>query len=336
MTSDGTRTFEWDEENRLVSVTTTATGHRTEYAYDGLGRRVQIIEKDIAQDQTETISSDKKYLWVGTQIAEERVGVDGGTVTKRFYAQGFVDNDGTILFYTRDHLGSIRELVDMQQNVRARYDYDPYGIVTKVSGDRDSQFLYTGHFWDGRNGLYLTLFRAYDPVLGRWISRDPLGEDGGLNVYEYVGSDPLNRIDRYGLDWVYHQSTGVIEHVNPNGVVDDNGVGYAGHNQGLNNPLNQGTPGGGPNAANSNAGPLPQGGYTIGSIQNNITGMGVTLFDSMRLIPDPQNNMLNRAGFLIHGGNMVNRSSSQGCIVLPLAVRHRISNSHDTRLRVAP
>jgi RHS repeat-associated protein len=188
-----------DEENRLVSVTTNATGHRTEYVYDGLGRRVQILEKEIAQDQTETISSDKKYLWTGVRIAEERTGDDGGIVLRRYYMQGFVDNDGTILLYTRDHLGSIRELVDLQQTVRARYDYDPYGNVTKIYGDRDSQFLYTGHYWHAKSGLYLTLYRAYDSVLGRWLSRDPIAEAGGINLYSYVSGNPINYYDSLGL-----------------------------------------------------------------------------------------------------------------------------------------
>ncbi|MBI1754598.1 MAG: Ig-like domain-containing protein [Acidobacteria bacterium] len=197
--SDGTRTFEWDEENRLVSVTINATGHRSEFVYDGLGRRVQILEKDPDATQTLQTTSDKKYLWVGTTIAEERSGDDGGTVQKRFFAQGFMDSDGTILLYTRDHLGSVRELVDMQQNVRARYEYDPYGNVTKISGDRDSVFLYTGHFWHQQSGLYLTYFRAYDPNLGRWISRDPSGERSSTNLYAYVGSSPIGFMDPSGL-----------------------------------------------------------------------------------------------------------------------------------------
>jgi len=199
MTSDGTRTFEWDVENRLTAVVIVATGHRSEFEYDGLGRRVQIVEKDPDATQTLQTTSDKKYLWVGTTIAEERAGDDGGTVTKRFYAQGFVDNDGTILLYTRDHLGSIRELVDMSQTVRARYDYDPFGRVTKVSGDRDSVFLYTGHFWHAQTGLYLTLYRAYDANLGRWLSRDPSAEGGGINLYVYVGNNPINFTDPLGL-----------------------------------------------------------------------------------------------------------------------------------------
>jgi uncharacterized protein RhaS with RHS repeats len=56
--------------------------------------------------------------------------------------------------------------------------------------------------------MYLTLYRAYDPSVGRWVSRDPMGEDGGINLYAYVGSNPLSRIDPTGLDWIWQQSTG--------------------------------------------------------------------------------------------------------------------------------
>ena len=75
---------ESDEENRLVSVTKGT--HRSEFVYDGLGRRVQILEKEIAPDQSATTSSDRKFLWAGTEIAEERSGDNGGTVQKRFFA----------------------------------------------------------------------------------------------------------------------------------------------------------------------------------------------------------------------------------------------------------
>jgi RHS repeat-associated protein len=195
LTSDGTRSFEWDAENRLVAVVIGT--HRSEFVYDELGRRVEILEKD-----SNVMSSDKKYLWDGEAITEERDST-GALATRKFYAQGFVDTDATNLYYTRDHLGSVRELVDMSGAVRARYDFDPYGRVTKISGDRDSVFGYTGHMWHTASGLNLTFFRAYAPETGRWISRDPYKEKGGLNLYRYVRNNPINMIDPLGLDGVY-------------------------------------------------------------------------------------------------------------------------------------
>jgi RHS repeat-associated protein len=125
--------------------------------------------------------------------------VDGGTVLRQFYSQGFVDTDGTVLYYTKDHLGSIRELTDITQAVRARYDYDPYGRMTKVQGDRDSFYGFTGHPWHSQSGLNLAMFREYDPITGRWISRDPIGERGGVNLYCYDLNEPINSIDVSGL-----------------------------------------------------------------------------------------------------------------------------------------
>jgi len=163
-----------------------------------MGRRVEIRELDPDQTQTLQVTSDKSYLWDGLEIAEER-SADGGTVLKRFYSQGFVDSDGTVLFYTRDHLGSIRELTDGQQTVRARYEYDPYGRMTKVQGDRDSVFGFTGDFWHAQSGLNLTLFRAYDSNLGRWISRDPAGNLDSNNLYQYSYNAPVDWVDYLGL-----------------------------------------------------------------------------------------------------------------------------------------
>ncbi|MBL0211558.1 MAG: hypothetical protein IPQ13_11720 [Holophagaceae bacterium] len=199
MTGDGERTFEWDDENRLIAVNIVATGHRSEFRYDGLGRRVGIVEKDMDAQGNLVPNSDKKYLWDGVEIAEER-SPDGGTVAKRFYTQGFVDNDGTALFYSRDHLGSIRELTDSTQAMRARYDYDPYGRMTKIQGNRDSLFGYTGHMWHSQSGLNLALYRAYDANLGRWISQDPIQEKGGINLYNYCLNNTINKIDPTGQE----------------------------------------------------------------------------------------------------------------------------------------
>jgi RHS repeat-associated protein len=60
-------------------------------------------------------------------------------------------------------------------------------------------FAFTGHYYHARSGLYLAPYRAYNPALGRWLSRDPIGEAGGTNLYQYVNNNPLNKIDQLGL-----------------------------------------------------------------------------------------------------------------------------------------
>ena len=74
------------------------------------------------------------------------------------------------------------------------------------------RFGYAGMFRHEPTGLNLTLYRAYNPLTGRWLSRDPIGENGGLNVYGYVGNDPLGSVDPLGLlvNVTLDKSSGVI------------------------------------------------------------------------------------------------------------------------------
>jgi RHS repeat-associated protein len=193
------QTYEWDAENRLVKITY-ADQTSTEFRYDGQSRRVGITEKDAAR----VVTSEKRYLWAeGAQPAEERA-ADGRTVVKQYHAQGeFLPGAAAPLnkvFYTKDHLGSVRELVNGNGTLQTRYDYDLWGGRTKITGMMESEVGYTGHHHHGKSGLVLTWYRAYDPVTGRWLSRDPIGENGGINLYGYVGNEPVNFFDEYGLD----------------------------------------------------------------------------------------------------------------------------------------
>ncbi len=76
---------------------------------------------------------------------------------------------------------------------------DPYGRRSLVSGADLADFGFTGHYVHKPSGLHLALYRAYDANLGRWLSRDPIGIRGGLNLYRYVRNDPVNWIDPLGL-----------------------------------------------------------------------------------------------------------------------------------------
>jgi RHS repeat-associated protein len=192
LTSDGIRSFTWDAKNRLLSVT---IGSKTsEFTYDGLDRRVRIVEKDGG-----ATTSDKRLVWCALNLCEERADT-GTTVTKRFFPQG-VQDGGVTYFYSRDHLGSVREVTDASGALHARYAYDPWGRRTKVSGDKDADLGFTGHFEHTPSGLTLAPFRAYDANLGRWISEDPTGFAVDTNVYAYVAAEPIGRLDPLGDDW---------------------------------------------------------------------------------------------------------------------------------------
>jgi RHS repeat-associated protein len=191
------RTCEWDAMHRLTAVN--AGNLRTQIAYDGASRVASI-----QQLQNAALISSRRFVWIGNQIAEER-DASGSNVTKRFFPQGVQLATGTnagSYYYTRDHLGSVRELTDSAGNARARYSYDPFGRMTKVTGDLDADFGFAGMLWSPEASLSLAHFRAYDAGLGRWLSRDPLQNAEfmqGPNLYVYVGNEPVNLTDRSGL-----------------------------------------------------------------------------------------------------------------------------------------
>ena len=193
------RTNEWDAQNRLTAVN--AGSNRTEFGYDGLSRLAYIRQ---LQNGSET--SFRRFVWGDVRIYEER-DKSGAIVNKRFFAKGVRLETGAnagAYYYTRDHLGSIRELTDAGGNVRARYSYDPFGRRTKVSGDLDADFGFAGMFWSSEASLSLTHFRAYDPELGRWLSRDPLKNaevNQGPNLYAYAANNPVNLADPSGRAW---------------------------------------------------------------------------------------------------------------------------------------
>jgi RHS repeat-associated protein len=186
---DGTRTFEWDARNQLVAVVMGV--HRSEFTYDGLQRRVRVIEKENAVTQ-----SDTAVLWCGSSICEERSST--GVTVRQALAYGERIN-GVAHFVTTDHLGSATDVLDSSGVRIAGYSYDPWGRRTLTTGTDASSKGFTGHEWPKNGGLSLTHFRAYDPELGRWLSEDPAGGVDGSNLYAYVGNDPVAKRDPSGL-----------------------------------------------------------------------------------------------------------------------------------------
>jgi RHS repeat-associated protein len=189
-----TATNEWDAAHRLTAVVRGT--HRTEFSYDGFGRRVRIVERTNGG-----VLSDRRFVWCGPRLCEERDS-SGANTLKRFLNRGMQVQSGADLpagayFFTYDHLGSIREMTDAAGAVRAQYAYDPYGQRTVVSENAAATFGFGGHFFHAATGLHLALYRAYDVQLGRWLSRDPLP---AANSYAFVRNDPINYIDRFGLE----------------------------------------------------------------------------------------------------------------------------------------
>ena len=201
--SDGNRTFQWDAKDQMTAIiynTGPNAGNHTEFTYNGAGERVKIVEATGTTVGSGTVTSTKQFVWAGG-LAEERDG--SNNVTKRFFSQG-EQIGGTNYFYTTDHVGSVREMMASDgKTIATRYSYDPYGRRTKVSGTLDSDFGFTGHYWHVNSGLYLAPYRAYDPNLGRWISRDPSGEGSDQDLYRYCADNPVCRADPNGDISIY-------------------------------------------------------------------------------------------------------------------------------------
>lgn len=191
---DGARTYRWDAENQLIGIGYKASPAKsTAFRYDGLGRRLAIVEGN------GTASTETRYLWCGTRLCQARNAAD--VVTRRYFPEGEAIPQGdTRLYYGMDQLGSVRDVSSAQTGARvATYDYDPYGNQIASTGRISVDFRYAGMFYHPQSGLYLTNYRAYDPKSARWLSKDPIKEFGGLNLYVYVDGGPIGNFDPLGL-----------------------------------------------------------------------------------------------------------------------------------------
>jgi RHS repeat-associated protein len=181
------------------------------FQYDPYGRRAG---KTVAGVTT-------NYLYDGANIAQE---ISGGSPIANLLSGGIdevftrTDSSGTANFLT-DALGSTINLTNSSGGSLAQYAYEPFGNTTVTSGSSTNSYEYTGRENDG-TGLFYNRNRYYSPVLGRFINQDPLGFLGsGPNLYAYVGDDPIDFSDPFGLergDWWDPRSYATVGHeLNP-------------------------------------------------------------------------------------------------------------------------
>jgi RHS repeat-associated protein len=110
-------------------------------------------------------------------------------------------------FYHRNALGSVLEITDMLEATAVSYRYDPYGAVTiTVGGEPEAvdplgqHWTFTGRFFDEETGFYYYRARMYDPAMGRFLQRDPLGYGPGASLFQYASSNPCTAADPLGLE----------------------------------------------------------------------------------------------------------------------------------------
>jgi RHS repeat-associated protein len=104
-------------------------------------------------------------------------------------------------FYRSNHQGSITAITDGSEATVKSYEYDAFGNIRSETGAlAHNAFTYTGREYHSESGLYYYRNRFYDPQLGRFLTQDPIGMLGGINLYAYVGNDPVNFVDSFGLE----------------------------------------------------------------------------------------------------------------------------------------
>ncbi|MDR6872188.1 RHS repeat-associated protein [Bosea sp. BE125] len=193
LTSDGSFTYAYDPENRLTGVMQGATTVAS-YDFDAQGRRKQ-----------KTVGAAKTVFVTDADNREvlEYDGTSGQVL--RWYAYGLGSNEAlnqievspaTRTSFIPDIQGSVQATLASATGTLAKTGYLPFGQSAASTGT----FRYTGQRIDTETGLYYYRARMYAPALGRFLQPDPIGTQGGLNLYAYVGNDPLNLIDPTG--WV--------------------------------------------------------------------------------------------------------------------------------------
>jgi RHS repeat-associated protein len=144
-------------------------------------------------------------LDVAGGLPEVIVATTAGTSTYYVQIQGQVlaqQDSGAWVYILPDHLGSVRQLVGSDSQVALAQSFDPFGGSFESAGSGTSEFGYTGEWWDAEAALLYLRARYYDPVVGRFVSKDPWQGDSSrpqsLNAWSYVQGNPLNFTDPSG------------------------------------------------------------------------------------------------------------------------------------------
>ena len=181
-----TWTYEWNAEDELIR------GFRNgaevvRYGYDPIGRRVEKIEP----------TKTTRYTYDGSDVLREIA----GTQETRFVFAVELDEvlaeedaSGVLSYHHIDALGSVVARTNAAGVRTASFTFDAFGISTS-----SGRFGFTGREADAESGLYYYRTRYYDPRAGRFLSEDPLGWAGGLNLYGYVFNNPALLADPTGM-----------------------------------------------------------------------------------------------------------------------------------------
>jgi len=199
ITNNGTASFNYDARGRMVSANT-AIG-QVGYKINALGQRVQKV--------TPQSSTVYHYDIEGRLLAES----SDKSTTEYAYLDGMpvamlldAGQSPSVLYVHTDQLNTPRLLSDQAGTAVWRWDSDGFGYAAaneQASGQAPVRMnlRFPGQYFDSESNLHYNYYRDYDPQTGRYIQSDPIGLDGGINTYAYVGNNPVRFIDPLGLQF---------------------------------------------------------------------------------------------------------------------------------------
>ena len=225
LTTDQRFIYSWNGENRLIAITPATPAidgdNRLSFVYDYQGRR---FAKTISSwDGTAWQEDSTSYfIYDGWNLIRELDATGAATAS---YTHGLdvsgslqgaggiggilarIDHDANLTHaYLYDANGNVVQMLNTADGaIAAHYAYDPFGTPTIIAGGlaEENPFRFSSKYFDFESGLVYYGYRYYSAELGRWVNRDPLGEDGGVNLYGFVGNDGIGKIDylgNYSLD----------------------------------------------------------------------------------------------------------------------------------------
>ncbi|MCC7528294.1 MAG: RHS repeat protein, partial [Candidatus Melainabacteria bacterium] len=180
--SDGTNTYKWDAENRLVEIDYPGVNNYSQFSYDGLWRNTKIVETTSG-----SVTGTKQFVWSGDSRKEERDG--SGTTVSKLFTRGQTTT-GSLFCYTLDHLSSVRELVDVAGTSQSQISYSPFGQEKFTISNVVPALAYASYYAHQRSHFGLTTFREYGSQQGRWLSRDPNADSTFATIQETL--DPAD------------------------------------------------------------------------------------------------------------------------------------------------
>ena len=199
----------WDAAGRLLSA---VSGEgETQYEYDWLGRRITAWNggdtvRDFVWDGWLPVAEHLRDAWTGEDLAVTRY-VWGADLSGSPQGAGgiggllAVERGGVWYAPLYDANGNVTAYIDESGNTVAQYTYDAFGNTISQSGALADAFpfRFSTRYFDAETGFYYYGLRHYSPKWGRWISRDPIGGDGGPNLYAFCANDPVNGVDPLGM-----------------------------------------------------------------------------------------------------------------------------------------